>query len=246
MYIQRHKTQSKNKFGNFASTNISFGNRSRSVLFHMSAVAVAESLAARALSEEGRRLLFTEARTKQFFLPKPVPEAKLKEIYELMKWGPTSANCCPLRIKFLSSEAARLRLAPLTAEGNQAKVRGAPVTAILAWDVEYYEQLPRLMPPLAGLRDVFKNAPEISARNGKQSADLGAAYFILAARAVGLDAGPMGGFNNEEVDKAFFLTQEGAQKNWKSTMLINLGYGDDTKVFPRAPRLPFDEACLIE
>ncbi len=212
----------------------------------MSTAALAESLAARALSEEGRRLLFTEARTKQFFLPKPVAESKLKELYELMKWGPTSANCCPLRVKFLCSEAARLRLVPLTAEGNQAKVRSAPVTAILAWDVEYYEQMPRLIPPMAGLRDFFKNSPAQSERNGTQSANLEAAYFILAARAVGLDAGPMAGFNNEEVDKAFFLSQEGAQKNWRSTMLINLGYGDDTKVFPRGPRLSFDEVCLIE
>lgn len=204
-----------------------------------------EALAARALPEKAREVLFTAARTKQFFHDKPVPEATLRALYDLAKWGPTAANTCPLRVTFVRTAEAKAKLAPLAMDTNREKVLGAPVVAILAWDTEYFEHLPRLMPPLAFYKDVLKGSPDRGAGGGQLSAHLQAGYFILAARTLGLDAGPMGGFSAEGVDKAFFA--EGTPRgHWKSFMLVSLGYGDDSKVYPRADRFAFDEVCTIE
>lgn len=205
-----------------------------------------EKLIARAASAESKKLLFTEARTKQFFLDKPVTADKLKEMYDLWKFGPTAMNCCPLRVVFVQSKEAKAKLEPLAMDTNREKIRLAPVTAILAYDAEFYEKLPALMPPYASYANVLRGDQNMAAGMGKLNATLEAGYFIIAARSVGLDAGPMGGFSNDGVDQAFFAGETGERKNWKSLILVNLGYGDDTKVYPRAPRLTFDEACLVE
>jgi len=205
-----------------------------------------DSLALRALNDEGRRLIFTEARTKQFFHNTPVTADKLKELYELTKYGPTGANCCPLRVVFVQSAEGKAKLAPLAMDQNREKILGAPVTAILAFDTEYFEHLPTLCPPLAFYKDVLKNSPDRGAATGTLSAHLQGGYFITAARAVGLDAGPMGGFTPEDVDKVFFASETDARKHWKSFLLVNLGYGDDSKVYPRGHRFGFDEVCRIE
>ena len=193
----------------------------------------------RILSEEALKQILTEARTHSVWLPKPVSDELLVQIYNLMKWGPTSANCCPARIVFVKSPEAKAKLLPCMAEGNVEKTRTAPVTAIIAQDLEFYEKLPKLF-PFADARSWFVgNKPFIEStafRNGT----LQGAYFIIAARSVGLDCGPMSGFDNAKVDAAFF---EGTA--WKSNFICNLGYGDSSKLRPRAPRLEFNEACKI-
>lgn len=196
------------------------------------------------LSEEARKLLFTEARTHQHFLPTPVPDAKLEEMYGLWKFGPTSANTNPARVLFIKSAEGKAALEPCLMEGNRAKSATAPVTAILAYDTEYFEELPRLAPPMAGYVAAFKAGPEWAKRTGEQSAALQAAYLILAARAVGLDAGPMGGFDPAAVDAAFFA-KDPKRANWKSQMVINLGYGDESKLYPRFPRFEYDEVTAF-
>lgn len=209
--------------------------------------AVADKLGERALDNQGRRLLFTEARTNHWFLDKEVPEHKLKEIHELWKWGPTAANCCPLRILFLTSAEAKAKIVPCMMDSNQEKTGKAPVVAVLAWDSEFYEQLPTLMPPLAAYKDFLKANQEAAEKMGLQSANLSAAYFILAARAVGLDAGPMGGFNGPAIDEVFFKPHEGSPRGkWRTALVVVLGYGDATKVYPRAHRFSFDEVAQFE
>lgn len=184
--------------------------------------------------------IFKEARTYTKWLNKPVSEDLLKSIYDVMKFGPTSANCCPLRIVFVKSPEAKERLRPHLSEGNVEKTMSAPVTVILAYDLQFYEHLPVLYPYVnakAWFEDKDVLAQETAFRNGT----LQGAYFIIAARACGLDCGPMSGFSNEGVDKAFF-----PEGRFKSNFLCNLGYGDASGLpGPRAPRLSFDEACQI-
>jgi len=185
--------------------------------------------------------LFREARTHSAWLPKPVPDELLKSAYDLFKFGPTSANGSPGRVVFVKSAEAKERLRPALAPGNVEKTMSAPVTAILAYDLEYYEKLPKLFPQVDA-RSWFVNMPkekieEHAFRNGS----LEGAYLILAARALGLDCGPMSGFDQAKTDAAFF-----PDGKWKSNFLCNIGYGDDTKLFPRNPRLDFEEACRIE
>ena len=191
------------------------------------------------LDDRSLDLMFRAARTHIVWLNKPVSDAQLQQIYDLMKWAPTSANCCPARIVFVRSAAAKQRLLPAMAPGNVEKTRTAPVTAIIAYDLEFYEKLPVLYPP-ADARSWFAgNQPLIDTaafRNGT----LQGAYLLLAARALGLDAGPMSGFDNAKVDKEFF-----PDGKVKSNFLINLGYGDGAKLFPRSPRLSFAEAAQI-
>jgi 3-hydroxypropanoate dehydrogenase len=191
------------------------------------------------LDDRSLDLMFRAARTHIVWLDKPVSDAQLQQIYDLMKWAPTSANCCPARIVFVRSAAAKQRLLPAMAPGNVEKTRTAPVTAIIAYDLEFYEKLPVLYPP-ADARSWFAgNQPLIDTaafRNGT----LQGAYLLLAARALGLDAGPMSGFDNAKVDKEFF-----PDGKVKSNFLINLGYGDGAKLFPRSPRLSFAEAAQI-
>jgi 3-hydroxypropanoate dehydrogenase len=192
------------------------------------------------LNNEGQELIFRHARSYSYWLDKPVDEALLRQVYDLMKWGPTSANMCPLRVIFVKSREAKERLKPALDAGNVNKVMTAPVTAILGMDIRFYEKLPRLFPH-ADARSWFKDLPEpvleyIALRNSS----LQGAYFMLAARSLGLDCGPMSGFNNAKVDAAFY-----AGTTIKSNFLCALGYGDASKLHPRSPRLAFEETCQI-
>ena len=192
------------------------------------------------LSNEGQELIFRNARSYSYWLDRPVDDGLLRQVYDLTKMGPTSANMCPLRIIFVKSREAKERLKPALDAGNVNKVMTAPVTAILGMDIRFYEKLPRLFPH-ADARSWFKDLPEpvleyIALRNSS----LQGAYFMLAARSLGLDCGPMSGFNNAKVDAAFF-----AGTTIKSNFLCALGYGDASKLYPRSPRLTFEEACQI-
>jgi 3-hydroxypropanoate dehydrogenase len=193
----------------------------------------------RTLSEEALKQILTEARTHSVWLPEPVSDDLLNQIYNLMKWGPTSANCCPARIVFVKSPEAKAKLLPCMAEGNVEKTKTAPVTAIIAQDMEFYEKLPKLF-PFADARSWFAGNNPFIESTAFRNSSLQGAYFIIAARSVGLDCGPMSGFDNAKVDAAFF---EGTA--WKSNFICNLGYGDSSKLHPRAPRLEFSEACTI-
>ena len=186
-------------------------------------------------------LLFRAARTHTAWLPKPVEDATLRAAYDLAKFGATSANMCPMRVVFVKSPAAKAKLKPFLDAGNVDKTMAAPATAIIGMDTHFFDQLPKLSPHVDA-KAWFKDLPEnileyIALRNSS----LQGAYFMLAARAVGLDCGPMSGFNNAKVDAAFF-----PGTTIKSNFLCNLGYGDATKLHPRAPRLTFEEACSIE
>ena len=187
------------------------------------------------LGEAALAQLFTEARTHNAFLAAPVPEELLREAVELAKMGPTSANQQPLRVLFLRSEEAKERLKPALSPGNVDKTMAAPVTAILGYDVEFYDKLPRLFPH-ADARSWFAGKPEFAARSAFQNGTLQVAYFILALRALGLDAGPMTGFDPAKVEAEFF-----PDGKTKANVIINIGYGDDAKLFPRSPRLSFEE-----
>jgi 3-hydroxypropanoate dehydrogenase len=184
--------------------------------------------------------LFRSARTYNAWLPREVTDAQIHELYELYKWGPTSANCQPARIVFVKSSAAKEQLKPALAPGNLAKTMAAPVTAIVAIDYEFYEQLPRQFPH-ADARSWFAGNPAMIDDGGTRNGILQGAYLILAARALGLDTGPMSGFDKAKVDEIFFNGTA-----WKSNFLINLGYGDASKdLYPRSPRLDFAEAAKI-
>ncbi|NMG55736.1 malonic semialdehyde reductase [Aromatoleum aromaticum] len=206
------------------------------------------------LNEEGRKLLFSEARTHNAWLDKPVSDATLRELYELMKWGPTSVNCCPARILFLRTSEAKARLLPALASGNVEKTRSAPVTAIIGYDGRFYDRLPKLFPH-TDARAWFVDTPELAEVTARRNSSLQGAYFIIAARAVGLDCGPMSGFDQAKVDHEFFPATRGAGSDFeqeyfpdshvKTNFLCNLGYGDPAKLHPRGPRLDFDEACQL-
>ena len=195
------------------------------------------------LDEHALDVLFRSARTHNAFTGRPVTDDDLRRIYELMKWGPTSANCSPARFVFVRSQAAKEKLKPALSAGNRDKTMAAPVTAIVAHDAKFYDLLPRLFPHDQTARSWFagegkEKAAEVAAfRNGT----LQGAYFILAARAAGFDCGPMSGFDNAKVDAAFFPDGQ-----FKSNFLCNLGHGDPKGLFPRSPRLAFEEACRVE
>ena len=206
------------------------------------------------LSEEGRDLLFRKARTHNAWLDKPVSDETLHHLYDLMKWGPTSANCCPARILFLRTPEAKQRLLPALAPGNVEKTMAAPVTAIIGYDGKFYELLPKLFPH-TDARAWFANTPELAEVTARRNSSLQGAYFMIAARALGLDCGPMSGFDNAKLDHEFFPAGGGQQDEFqqeyfpdshiKANFLCNLGYGDPTKLLPRSPRLDFDEACKV-
>ncbi len=192
--------------------------------------------------DEELALLFTEARTHSAWLDRPVDDATLRRLYELTRMAPTSANSQPMRVVFVKSGAAKERLRPALAPLNVDKTMSAPVAAIVAYDTEFYEQMPKLFPARPEMRDHVKSRPEeVRNQMAYLSAALQAGYLILAARGLGLDVGPMGGFEPAKVDAEFF-----PDGRWKSIVLINLGYGDPQKLFPRNPRLSFEEACRIE
>jgi 3-hydroxypropanoate dehydrogenase len=183
--------------------------------------------------------LFLQARTHSAWLAKRVPVEVLREVYELARWGPTSANSTPARFVFLDSAAAKARLIPALAPGNVEKTKAAPVTVIVAWDTEFYEKLPRLF-PRADMRSYFVGNQSLIDETALRNGSLQGGYFILAARALGLDCGPMSGFDAAKVNAEFF-----PDGKWKANFLCNLGYGDRSKLFPRNPRLEFDEACRV-
>jgi 3-hydroxypropanoate dehydrogenase len=191
------------------------------------------------ISDEALDVLFRRARTFRTWLDKPVTDDLLREVYELMKWGPTSANCCPARILFVRTKEAKERLRPALAPGNVGKTMAAPVTAIIANDLKFYEKMPKLAPDNPKAKNMFEDSPELADVTAKRNATLQGAYLILAARSLGLDCGPMSGFDNAKVDQEFFGPEV------KSNFLCNLGYGDPAGLQPRLPRLDFEEACTL-
>lgn len=194
----------------------------------------------RARAEE-LALLFHDARTHNVWLDRPVDDATLHELYDLLRMGPTGGNAHPLRLVFVRSTEAKARLLPGVQPMNVDKVRTAPVTAIVAYDTTFYEKMPQLFPARAEMREVIAGLPaEVREKLGTHSALLAAGYLVLAARAIGLDCGPLGGFDAAKVDDAFF-----PDRRYRTLLLVNLGYGDREKFFPRNPRLSFDEACAI-
>src|ERR1043165_3636095 len=197
--------------------------------------------AMRQANDECLDLVFRKARTHSAWRDEPVDDQLLRQVYDIAKMGPTSANMCPLRIVFVKSREAKEKLKPALDAGNVAKTMSAPVTAILGMDIHFYEKLPELFPH-ADAKAWFKDLPEnVLEYMALRNSSLQGAYFMLAARSLGLDCGPMSGFNNAKVDELFF-----AGTTVKSNFLCNLGHGDASKLYPRSPRLSFDEACRIE
>jgi 3-hydroxypropanoate dehydrogenase len=206
------------------------------------------------IGNEALNQLFRQARTHNAWQDRPVSDETLLQLYDLMKWGPTSANLCPARIVFLRTPEAKERLRPALSPGNVDKTMGAPVTAIIAHDELFYEQAAQLFPQYPAIADLFVQSPEIVPINAMRNGSLQGGYFILAARALGLDCGPMSGFDNAVVDEEFFPAPTTSQQTAtevfptgriKSNFLCNLGYGDDSALFPRNPRLAFEEACRL-
>jgi 3-hydroxypropanoate dehydrogenase len=193
------------------------------------------------LADHALDALFRTARTHNGFTAEPVTDAMLHQLYDLLKWGPTAANSCPGRFVFVRSREAKELLRPALSPGNVDKTMAAPATAIVAYDLEFYEKLPRLYPQ-TDARSWFAGKPDEHIRsNAIRGGTLQGAYLMLAARALGLDCGPMGGFDNAKVDAAFF-----PDGKIKSNFLCNLGHGDPSRLHPRNPRLDFGEACRIE
>ena len=192
-----------------------------------------------AINQAALDQLFDKARTHNKWQSRDVPDAILKQIVDHMKWGPTSANCSPSRIIFVKSPLAKERLKPHLSPGNVEKTMAAPATAIIAYDLKFYEYLPRLY-PAADAKSWFVGKKDHADTTAFRNGSLQGGYFILAARALGLDCGPMSGFNNSTLDAEFF-----ANTNVKSNFLCNLGYGDPEGVHPRAPRFSFDEMATI-
>jgi 3-hydroxypropanoate dehydrogenase len=191
------------------------------------------------IDEAALAQIFTEARTHNGFADRPVPDQLLRDAVEIAKIGPTSANISPLRIVFLKSAAAKERLRPFLAPGNLEKTMAAPVVAITAYDLKFYDHLPFLFPH-ADARPWFAGNEAFAQEAAFRNSSMQVAYLILALRAVGLDTGPMSGFDNAKVDAEFFPDGQ-----FKSNVLINIGHGDHSKLFPRSPRFSFDQMAKI-
>ena len=193
------------------------------------------------LDQAALDLLFVTARTQNGWLPTPVGDDQLRRIYDVMKWGPTSANSCPARFVFLRTPAAKARLLPALSAGNMDKTKQAPVTAIIGYDTRFFEWLPKkLFAHRPDMADNYAKNPALAEITAFRNGTLQSAYFMLAARAVGLDVGGMSGFDNAKVDAEFF-----PDGRVKSNFLCNVGHGDSRRVLPRLPRLDFDEACTL-
>jgi 3-hydroxypropanoate dehydrogenase len=192
------------------------------------------------LDDQALDQLFREARTQNRWQDRPVPDAKLQEVYDLLKFAPTSANASPARFVFVRTQEGKAKLKQALSPGNIEKTMTAPVTAIVAYDTAFYDKLPFLFPH-ADARSWFAGNPAFAEATAFRNGSLQGAYLILAARAVGLDAGPMSGFDASKLDDLFF-----AGTTWKTNFLVNLGYGDPAGLFPRSPRLSFDEAARLE
>ena len=192
------------------------------------------------LSDEALDIIFRKARSHSRWLEKEVTDDQLKQLYELMKWGPTAVNCCPARFIFVKSDDAKQRLKPCLAEGNIEKSMTAPVVIIFGMDMEFYEQLEVLWPHAKDAKSWYEGKPEKIQETVFRNASLQAAYMMIAARSLGLDCGPMSGFDNAKVDTEFF-----ADGKIKSNFICALGYGDESKLYPRGPRLNFDQTSQI-
>jgi 3-hydroxypropanoate dehydrogenase len=192
------------------------------------------------LSDDALRQLFHDARTHNVWTTQPVTDAELRQVYELTKMGPTSANASPARFLFLRSPAAKERLKPALSSTNVEKTMTAPVSVIIGSDLRFYDHLPKLFPHNLDAKSWFTSNQTLAEITAFRNATLQGAYFIIAARALGLDCGPMSGFDNAKVDAEFF-----PDGHVKSNFLINLGHGDGSKLFPRSPRHSFDEASKI-
>ncbi|MEX8499858.1 malonic semialdehyde reductase [Leptothrix ochracea] len=202
----------------------------------MSSVSVAASTAAASTQTLTTAQLLTEARTHNVWLPRPVSNEQLQAIYELAKFGPTALNGCPLRLQFVVSAEKRAQLLPLMMEGNRAKTAAAPAVALLGMDLHYFEQLPKLFPYIDA-RSMVANMPaERIEAQARLNAGLQIGYFIIAARSLGLDCGPMGGFDAAAVDAAFW-----GDRPVRTLVVCNLGYGDPAALHPRGPRLAFED-----
>jgi len=183
--------------------------------------------------------LFTDARSQNGYLDVPVSAETLRRLYETLKWGPTSANSSPARFVFVHSDEARQRLAACVSQGNVEKVRQAPVTVIVGMDLRFYDELPALFPH-TDARKWFVDQPALVESTAFRNSSLLGAYLIIAARALGLDCGPMSGFDSEKVDAEFW-----AGTTVRTNFLCTLGKGDHSRIFPRSPRLPFEKACCV-
>lgn len=192
------------------------------------------------LDDRALDIVFRNARTHNEWLDDPVTDDDLRAIFDAMKFGPTTANSWPARFVFLRSRESRGKLAPHLSEGNREKTLRAPICAIVAYDLEFYERLDRLFPHDPTARSWFAGKEEHVRVTALRNGSLQGAYFIVAARSLGFDCGPMSGFDNDGVDAAFF-----AGSGWRSNFLCNLGHGDASKLFPRNPRPGFDEVCRI-
>ena len=193
------------------------------------------------IDETAQDIIFRKARTHNGWQNKPIEDSLLERVFELCKWGPTSANCSPMRLVFVRSKEAKEKLKACLQPGNVEKTMAAPVTAIIGYDTKFYDQLPKLFPH-ADAKSWFTgpNKAEFAATTAARNATLQGAYFMIAARALGLDCGPMSGFDNNKVDAEFFKGT-----NYKSDFLCNLGYGDPSKLFARSPRFSFAEVAKI-
>lgn len=206
------------------------------------------------LSDAALDTLFRAARTHSAWLDTPVGDDTLRRIYDVMKWGPTSANTTPARFVFVRSREAKERLRPALAPGNVDKTMAAPVTVIVAYDLLFYEKLPVLFPHNPRMRDRFAGNPQLVETTARRNSTLQGAYLMIAARALGLDCGPMSGFDNAMVDAAFFAAgkdRDGCDQEFfpeghvRSNFLCNLGYGDASALKPRGPRLEFGDVCAV-
>jgi nitroreductase len=183
--------------------------------------------------------LFRTARTYNAFEPERIAEALVREVYELAKWGPTASNCNPGRFVFLTSQEAKERLAPHMSSGNRAKTLAAPINVIMAYDLNFSDKIPFLFPHKPESAAWFAK-PEVAMETAMRNGSLQSAYLMLAARSLGLDCGPMSGFKEQGVNDAFF-----GGTSWRANFICNIGYGATQNLFPRLPRLPFEEACQI-
>jgi nitroreductase len=191
------------------------------------------------IDDQARRQLFTEARTHNGFDPAPIPQETLRALYDLLKWGPTSMNCQPARFVFVTSPAGKEKLGPALSKGNHDKTMAAPATVIVAIDTRFYEHLPTQFPAYDARASMEKN-PELAASTAFRNGTLQGGYLIMAARALGLDCGPMSGFDADKLNAAFF-----PDGRYQANFLCNLGHGDPAKLHPRGPRLSFEEACSL-
>ena len=192
------------------------------------------------IDDAGLDLLFREARTQNKWRDEPVSDETLQALYNVLKWGPTSANSSPARFVFIRTKEGKDKLAPALSAGNMEKTMSAPVTVIVAYDPKFYEKLPKLFPHNPDAQNWFTSNDSLAATTAFRNGTLQGAYLMIAARSLGLDCGAMSGFDNAKVDDAFFYSS-----GWRTNFLVNIGHGDPEGVFARSPRLDFDEACVL-